>query len=257
MKRWIICIDVPFWVSALGSNHGDWLKLLSLLDEVAMPDNQLLYRDEIKQLVKEMPDEQWLLESKLSKISTVGYSTDEKAKYVKSKPDVTLGITNAVQKNEISCQTAYLYKRVGSLPRPIMAAQRLNDNEVVLTKDGKHARKVYVCGVGNGDIQSRIDGLFPELDQAKHFQFERHIAKGKIASTFSLYDKQNEKPAKALLREAFLHYEGEDLPANSLWAKDETHGCYVKFMHSGNNKYHGFDEINLDKVPQDVKDIFG
>ena len=253
-KRWIICIDVPLWVSALGSNQDDWSKLTSLLDEVAKPDNQLLYRDEIRQLAKKMPDNMWVLYSKLSKMSTVGYPSDAKATYIKSSPDVTTGIRDAGQKAEVEYQMAFLYNRDGSVPRPVKMTQRVNTSEVVLTKDGKNPRKVYVCGTGSGDVQRKIASLEPDLVQAKHFQFERKLGKGKVASTFSAYDAQNEIPARALLREAYLLYSGEELPAKELWIKDETHGCYVRFMHSGNNQYHGYDEKDLNKVPKDIRE---
>ena len=254
-KRWIICIDVPLWMSALSNNQNDWTKLTSLLDEVAKPENQLLYRDDIRQLAKEMPDNMWVLYSKLSKLSTVAYPTDTKASYVKSSPDVTKGLGDANQKAEVEYQMAFLYKRDGSVPRPVKMTQRVNASEVVLTKDGKNPRKVYICGTSNGEIQKRIASLQPVLNQAKHFHFERNLGKGKVASTFSAYDKHNEEPAKALLREAFLLYLGEELPANELWIKDKAHACYVRFMHSGNNQYHGYDETDLNKVPQTIRDL--
>lgn len=252
-KRWIICIDVPLWVSALGNNQSDWNKLMSLLDELAKPENQLLYRDEIRQLAGNMPDNIWVLYSKLSKLSTVGYPTEGDASFVKSMPDATTAIIDANQKTEVNYQMAYLYKRECTVPRPVKMTQRINATELVLTKDGKNPRRVFVCGTKNGDIQKRINGLEPVLDQAKHFQFERNIGKGKVASPFSAYDKQNEEPARALLRDAFLHYTGEELPANELWVKDNAHGCYVRFMHSGNNLYHGYDEKDLNRVPQEVR----
>lgn len=253
-KRWIICIDVPLWVSAFGNKQGDWNKLMSLLDEVAKPENQLLYRDELTQLAENMPDNMWVLYSKLSKMSTVSYPTDTKADYVKSSPDAATAISNAGQKTEVGYQMAYLYKRDSHVPRPIKMTQRINAPEIVLTKDGKRPRKVYVCETGNGDIQKRIASLEPNLVQAKHFQFERNLGKGKVASTFSVYDVQNETPARALLREAFLLYSGEELPAKELWIKDEAHGCYVRFVHSGNNQYHGYDEKDLDRVPQNIRE---
>ena len=252
-KRWIICIDVPLWVSALG-NQEDWSHLLSLLDEVAKPDNQLLYRDDIMQLAGNMPDNLWVLFSKLSKMSTVGYLADDKAGYVKSTPDATTAISDAGQKAEVVQQMAFLYKRDYSVPRPVKITQRINAPEIVLVKDNKNPRKVYLCGTGNGDVQKRINSLEPVLNQAKHYQYERNLGKGKIASTFSAYDKQNEEPAKALLREAFMLYKEEELPAHELWAKDEAHSCYVRFMHSGNNQYHGYDEKDLNRVPQEVKE---
>lgn len=239
---------MPLWVTALGGNQGDWSCLMSLLDEVAKPENQLLYRDEIRQLSKGMPENIWVLFSKLSKLSTVAYPTDAKASYVKSSPDATTGIDDAGQKAEVEYQMDFLYKRNSSVPRPVKMTRRVNASEVILTKDGKNPRKVYVCGTGNGDVQRKIASLQPVLNQAKHFQFERNLGKGKIASTFSAYDKQNEEPAKALLRDAFHHYYGEELPADELWAKDESHNCYVRFMHSGNNQYHGYDEKDLNKV---------
>lgn len=251
-KRWIICIDVPLWISAFGDQR-DWDHLMSLLDEVAKPENQLLYRDEIRQLAGNMPDNLWVLYSKLSKMSTVGYPTDDNAGYVKSAPNVTIAISDAGQTSEVVQQMAFLYKRNYSVPRPVKMTQRLNTSEIVLVKNKKNPRKVYLCGTGNGEIQKRINSLEPVLDQAKHFLYERNLGGGKIASPFSAYDKQNEEPAKALLRDAFRHYFGEELPASELWTKDEVHECYVRFMHSGNNKYHGFDERDLNKVPQEVK----
>ena len=161
-------------------------------------------------------------------MSTVAYPTDANASYVKSNPDVTAGIGNDGQKNELRNQMAYLYNRGYSVPRPILTVSRFAGEEAVLTKDGKNPRKVYVCGTGKGDILKRIDRLYPKLNQAKHFQYERYLGKGKVASTFSVYDKRNETPARDLLRDAFLHYYGEELPARSLWIKDDAHGCYVR-----------------------------
>jgi len=252
-KRWIICIDVPIWVSALSNSQGDWTKLLSLLDDAAKPEHQLLYRDEIRQLAGDMPENIWVLYSKLSKMSTVAYPTDANASYVKSNPDVTAGIGNDGLKVELRNQMAYLYNRGYSVPRPIFAESRFVGDEIKLTKDGKNPRKVYVCGTGKGDILKRIDKLYPKLNQTKHFLFERKLGKGKVASTFSAYDKQKETPARDMLRDAFLHYYGEELPARSLWIKDDAHDCYVRFMHSGNNEYHGYDENDDTKVPEEVK----
>ena len=256
-KRWIICIDVPIWVSALSNNLSDWTKLLSLLDDAAKPECQLLYRDEICQLSGSIPDNIWVLYSKLSKMSTMAYPSDPNAVHVKSTPDFTAGIGSEELKDELRNQMAYLYKRGSSVPRPILSVSRFACEEAELTKDGKNARKIYVCGIGKGDMQKRIDGLCPKLNQAKHFQFERNLGKGKVASTFSAYDKQNETPAENLLKEAFLHYGGEELPARCLWIKDDVHGCYVRFMHSGNNEYHGYDEHDDAKVPEEVKKAFG
>lgn len=244
---------MPLWFSALG-NQEEWNHLMSLLDEVAKPENKLLYRNEIWQSASNMTDKLWVLYSKLSKMSTIGYPTDDKAGYVKSTPDVTTAINDVEQIAEVGQQMAFLYKRDYSVPRPVKITQRINAPEIVLVKDKKNPRKVYLCGTGNGDVQKRINSLEPVLNQAKHYQYERNLGKGKIASTFSAYDKQNEEPAKALLRGAFLLYKGEELPANELWVKDEAHGCYVRFMHSGNNQYHGYDERDLNKVPQDVKE---
>lgn len=248
---------MPVWVSALNNNQNDWAKLVSLLDDAAKPEYQLLYREEIRQLAGNMPDNIWVLYSRLSKMSTVAYPSDTNAVRVKSTPDVTAGIGNEGQKDEMRNQMAYLYKRGLSVPRPILAESRFSGDETVLTKDGKNPRKVYVCGIGKGDILKRIDGLCPKLNQAKHFQFERNLGKGKVASTFSAYDKQNETTAENLLKEAFLHYNGEELPARTLWIKDDAHGCYVRFMHSGNNEYHGYDENDVAKVPEEVKKAFG
>ena len=186
-------------------------------------------------------------------MSTLSYPTDANASYVKSNPDVTAGIGNDGLKVELRNQMAYLYNRGYSVPRPIFAESRFVGDEIKLTKDGKNPRKVYVCGTGKGDILKRIDKLYPKLNQTKHFLFERKLGKGKVASTFSAYDKQKETPARDMLRDAFLHYYGEELPARSLWIKDDAHDCYVRFMHSGNNEYHGYDENDDTKVPEEVK----
>jgi len=240
--QWIVTIDIPFWITALEKGEKEWDDLLALLDAVLDENIQLLYRNEIIGLAQEMPDNSWLLYSKLSKISTIGYDTNQKAIYIKSHPDLTKGISKQNVKTEICNQVAFLYNRTGALPRAMMSTDRLTVKDVVLSKDNKNERRMYVCGVKSNDIQQRIKSFFPVLNQGKHFQFERYLGKGKVASKFSAYDKNNKKPAEDLLRTAFLHYSGEQLPAEELWAKDEINGCYVRFMHSGNNEYHGYDE---------------
>ena len=250
--QWIVTIDVPFWVAALQRGLQEWEDLLRLIDEVQETGNLLLFRPEITSLAQRTPDNSWLLYSKLSKVSTVSYASDQKAAFVKSYPDVTEGVTDPKQKNEICQQMAFLYSRPGALPRPLLASMRVAAKEVVLQSNHKNERKVFVCGTMNGDIQKRIADFQPILKQDKHFQFERKLGKGKVASTFSAYDKNNKSVAENLLKQAFMHYTGEELPAKNLWVKDEVNSCYVRFMHSGNNCYHGYDEKDHTKVPEDV-----
>lgn len=256
IKQWLVCIDVPLWVSALGNNNADWKCLLSLLDDILPANMQLLYRKEMSQLGTVSPDKHWVLASKLSKKSTVGYPICDNARYIDSSPDICAAVSDDLLKNEISSQIAFLYNRDGSVPRPVLATGRIRESEVVLTRDKKKTRVLHVCGTSAGDIQRRINGLLPILCQEKHFMFERNMGKGRIASTFSAYDKNNTAPAVELLSMAFRKYGGENLPASSLWAWDKVHECFVQFMHSGNNQYHGHDEKDLKKVPVDVKKAF-
>lgn len=247
-KQWLVSIDVPIWVNGLGSSDTEWKKLQTLLDDINPADTQLLYRDELKALGTVMPDKHWVLASKMSKFSTIGYPTDEKAKYVKAEPDVLKGVTENNQKVEIQYQTSYVYKRSGVKPRPILVTGRINAPSITLTKDRKNPHVLYVCGTGQGDIPNRLNGFKPILNQDKHFLFERNMGHGRIASTFAAYDRNNTKPAEELLETAFLKYEGEDLPAKSLWTWDAVHDCFVQFMHSGDNEYHGHDEKDITKV---------
>ena len=251
-KEWLVCIDVTLWASALGDNAADWHSLLHLIDEVKPSDMQLLYRKELQELGYVSPDKYWVIASKISKKSTIGYATDGDATHRKTEPDLMAGVTEARQKQELGSQLAYIYHRSQTKPRFIFATKRITEPTIGLElQDGIH-RLLHICGLSAGEIQKKIESLMPVLNQAKHYMFPRHIGKGKVASTFKAYDRNNEQPAKDLLREAFKKYDGEELPAPDLWVWDEKNGCHVKFMHSGNNQYHGYDEMDSRKIPIEV-----
>ena len=74
-----------------------------------------------------------------------------------------------------------------------------------------------------------------------------------MASKFSAYDSQNEQPAKELLQQAYGEYHGTEQYPKDLFTWDNAHKCYVQFMHSGEGKYHGYDQKDLSKVPDSIK----
>ncbi len=257
-KQWLLCIDVTIWASALSGNKADFPILLSLIDEVRPTDMQLMYRDNLEKLGAASFEKHWLLASKLSKISTVGYGSATTDVSVKTNPELPTDALASDIKQEMSCVFTFLYNRQTMKPRPVLSTRRISSDKVLLTKENEsHRRTLYVCGVSQGAILERVEALTPKLNQAKHFMFERNLGKGKIASTFSAYDRNNLQPALELLQLAFQKYDGEELPASSLWVWDEKHHCYVQFMHSINNEYHGHDENTLNKVPKSVRDIYG
>ena len=257
-KQWLLCIDVTLWAAALSGNNADWQILLSLIDEVRPTDMQLMYRDELEKLGDASFEKHWLLASKLSKISTTGYGSATTDVCVKTNPELPDDALANDIKQEMTCILAYMFDRQAMKPRPILSTRRISSDKVILTKENEsHHCTLYVCGVSQGAILERVEALTPKLNQAKHYMFERNMGKGKIASTFSAYDRNNLQPALELLQLAFQKYNGEELPASSLWAWDVNHHCYVQFMHSINNEYHGHDEKTLNKVPDSVREVFG
>lgn len=257
-KQWLLCIDVTIWASALSGDDADWRILLSLINEVRPTDMQLMYREELEKLGGASFEKHWLLVSKLSKISTTGYGSATTDVCVKTNPELLTDALASDSKQEMICMLAYLYDRKMIKPRPILSTKRTSSDKALLTKENEsHHCTLYVCGVSQRAILERVEALTPKLNQAKHYMFERNMGKGKIASTFSAYDRNNLQPALELLQIAFQKYDGEDLPAPSLWAWDEKHHCYVQFMHSINNEYHGHDEKTLNKVPDSVRELYG
>ena len=251
-KEWLISIDVTLWASALGNNASDWHTLLNLIDEVKPSEMQLLYRKELQEVGDVSPDKYWVIASKISKKSTVGYISDISTPDIKTKPDLMAGITEARQKKELGCQLAYIHNRSQIKPRLVIATQRITEPTVGMELQNGTHRLLHICGTSAGDIQRKINSMIPVLNQDKHFMFPRYMGKGKVASTFKAYDRNNEQPAKELLMKAFWKYEGEELPASDLWIWDDHNECFVQFMHSGNNQYHGHDEVDLKKVPSEV-----
>lgn len=256
-KQWLLCIDVTIWASALSGNNADWQILLSLINEVRPTDMQLMYREDLEKLGDASFEKHWLLASKLSKISTTGYESAT-AVCVKTNPELLTDALSSDIKQEMSSMLAFLYDRQTMKPRPVLSTRRISTDKVFLTKENEsHRRILYVCGISKGAILERVEALTPKLNQAKHFMFERNLGKGKIASTFSAFDRNDPQPACELLQLAFQKYDGEELPAASLWVWDEKHHCYVQFMHSINNEYHGHDEKTFNKVPDTVRKVYG
>ena len=168
-------------------------------------------------------------------------------------------IVDEETKKETVNQIGWLYNhRVPPYGIYLVQANRVGSYEgrLVIVKDKKWVQQVTMCDAGPSEVESVIDHARPRLEQHKHHLYTHQLG-GNEVSTFAAYDKNADAYAKQLLQEAFDHYDGGTLPAKTLYVWNKKNSRYVQFMHSGNNEYHGHDELDMSKVPDSVKKVFG
>ena len=125
----------------------------------------------------------------------------------------------------------------------ILLPERVEEHKgfVDIIKDKKITKRKYLVDASPDAIDNVTSCIKPQLRQAKHHMFEHSMGKGKIASTFKAWDKNDDSYAKQLLDEAFIQYKGKEWPAKNLYVWDTKNNTYVRFMHSQNYEYHGYD----------------
>ena len=261
MHTWITNIEASIWKDSADSAHPELtLQLSDILNNLLQSESTLLFRDKILEITNFYENDMFkYIVDLIARVPTQLYGEEKSALYLKSTPDVTININEEIIKKETLYQLFALHFNKETYSLHIISSDRLDNhlqgNRLILTRDKTNTHKIFLEKNSQSVFQSFLEKLRPKLNQMKHTQFQRNIGKGKIASTFKAWDKNNENYAHQLLQEAFNIYLGDEFPPHDLYTWDEKNKTYVHFMHSGNNEFHGYD-IPITEVPDKIKKIF-
>lgn len=260
--EWVVTIDAPWWSKAAGEKGDFYLDVLVdlLCPFIGQEEIKLLFSEDLYTLMFSDNTRGHYLNSIFSRVPLLYYESSKDAHLVSLSPDLILGCSNAEQ-IEVKHQSYHFYTSAipphqvyALLPdRNPDSTQHLTISIDKQTKSHTHLLSVF-------DAKSLTQFLNiqrPRLMQAKHIaQQERNLGKGKIASTFAAWDSRNEAYAVYLLQKAFDLSGASVLPPDDLFIWDSKNECYVRFMHSGNWEYHGYDIVNFNEVPHDIRQRF-
>ena len=261
MVGWIANIEAAIWAAVAGDNADTaTLLLLELIGNLPKGKNvTLMYRDNLLTLCGENYEAMAIIVDVLAQVETESYLDDPRAIYLKTEPDVVGTISNNAIQKETSCQVGWLFEHA-TPPYGIYLVQegRLNEHgdKLKIIKDKKVAKDIKMSDAEGTSVAIIVSNSYPKLVQHKHYM-QTYSLGGNTVSPFTAYDKNDEMYAKKLLQTAYENYNGKKLPADELYVWDKKYARYVRFMHSGNNEYHGHDEQNMEKIPDEVKKIYG
>ncbi|GEM_PF-1561771 len=260
MAGWLLNIEVPLWASVADVDEiRNQLALLDTLKDAEGKIDAVYFKDDFLNKICQGAKEdigQWL--KLIAQIQTIDYPDNPKALHLKTSPDIIMNIADKEQRMETSYQLEALFEEQNPKKIHVLTPYRVTgyDGYVDIVKDKKINRRICVTDAGEAVIGTCVASLSPKLNQAKHHGVKYSIGKRKVASTFTAWDKNDESYARWLLSDAFDHFTGNELPAKELYAWDYRNKLFVRFMHSGNNEYHGHDYPEND-VPDDVKRVYG
>lgn len=256
MAGWLLNIEAPLWASVADADEiKNQMALLDTLKDAEGKIDAMYFKvDFLNKICQGAKEDigQWL--KLIAQIQTIDYPDNPKALYLKTYPDIITDIAAEEQRTETYYQLEALFEEQNPKKIHVLTPDRVTgvDGYVDIVKDKKKSRRIYVTDAGEAVIGTCVASLSPKLNQAKHHSVEHNIGKGKVASPFTAWDKNDESYARQLLSDAFDHFTGNELPAKELYAWDYRNKLFVRFMHSGNNEYHGHDYPEKD-VSDDVK----
>lgn len=258
MAKWLLNIEIPLLAVVTETDNPEMqLALMELFDDMPEDIGELLFDARIYDLIDffSSSDYSWL--DRLTRMPSRGYNVDIKAGYLKTNPDVITNISNTDWQRETLFQMKALSESESAFLVHLLRPHRVgHDGKMAIKKDKKTIKEVFLSDGEKGCLLSVIESVKPKLNQGKHHMYPYSLGKGKVAATFKAWDKNNDDYAKLLLRKAFEYYRGEELPAKELYVWDRVNVTYVRFMHSGNCEYHGYD-VPIADVPESVKKCYG
>lgn len=254
MGKWLLNIEASMWAVIKDPKEAKNQQILMDILRNALGNVEGLYfREELTELVGLYSYDYSLLEL-IANLPTKKYIEDDKAKFLRTTPEIITNISDSNIKKETEYQIGTLFNEDNFRVIHILLPERVEGHKGTLDiiKDKKITKRKYLADASPDAIDNVISRIKPRLKQAKHHMFEHSIGKGKIASTFKAWDKNDDLYAKQLLNEAFIQYKGKEWPAKNLYVWDTKNSTYVRFMHSQNYEYHGYDCQEKD-VPETYK----
>ena len=248
---WQVAIDIRIWES-------DSLLLEKILSYAkAKPWLKVLFTEHFSEVISMNHSNSWMIYNLLSGIHIDSYDKRPIGRNVTLSPNILEGL-NDEEKGETE-DVSYHMLHQSEPPHKLYEISQIrggvSSSEVLTLTSGNLSKEISLVVESEGEsLESYFSKNTPHLEQAKHIaQQTRYLGKGKIASTFKAWDQRNDGYAKELLQKAFMDSGSQNLPPSSIYIWDPKNETYVKFMHSGNWEYHGYDVENYDEVPTLIK----
>lgn len=251
---WQVAIDIKAWESDFSM----------LVDSLGFAKHRIelkvLFADHIYDVISSNHQSSWIICNLLGNVQKVPYRERPVGVHITFSPNILEGL-NLNEENETENVT-YSMLQSAEPPHKIyeMAVARPNgatDTDLTIT-DGSSSKNVNLIITSNGlSLEQFFAHNHPKLQQAKHIsQQTRYIGGGKIASTFKAWNPNDESYAIKLLDKAFGDSGSPTLPPTPIYTWDSRNENYVKFMHSGNWEYHGYDLEDFNEVPREIKERY-
>ena len=248
---WQVAIDIKIWES-------DFFMLEKILSYAkAKPWLKVLFAEDFSEVISMNHPNSWMIYNILSGIHIESYDKKPIDCHMSLSPNILEGL-NDEEKIETE-DVAYHMLHQGEPPHKLYEIFQIrggaSPSEVLtLTSDNLSKEIILIVESEGESIESYFSRNTPHLEQAKHIsQQARYLGKGKIASTFKAWNQRNDRYAKELLQKAYMDSGSQNLPPSFIYTWDPKNETYVKFMHSGNWEYHGYDVENYDEIPEKIK----
>lgn len=208
--------------------------------------------------------ESYLVQKFLEAIDPYGYSATEQISDIKVVPDLTCGETDI--DSECKTQFSVMHSRLKDKEHAYLtfAGRWESEMKVLVTTANKKSHNHNVVIFKDcSDLDKFHVSYLPKLIQKKHYHDPYKLG-GEDVAPFTLWDSNDEQPAKDLLNKAFADSDDENLFPHVLYGWDDKNGVWVKFNHNGkegeqhNKDYHGYDLRNneLSEVPERLKEKY-
>lgn len=251
---WQVAIDIKAWESDSSM----------LIDSLSFAKHRIglkvLFADHIYHVISSNHLNSWLICNLLGNVQKDFYSKRPEGVCMAFSPNISVGL-NPSEEDETEDVT-YSMLQLAEPPHKIyeIAVARPNgttDTNLTIT-GGSSSKNVNLIITSNGiSLEQFFAHNHPKLQQAKHIsQQTRYIGGGKIASTFKAWNPNDESYAIELLNKAFGDSGSPTLPPTPIYTWDSRNENYVKFMHSGNWEYHGYDLEDFNEVPHEIKERY-
>ncbi|WP_314700620.1 hypothetical protein [Prevotella jejuni] len=248
---WQVAIDIKAWKS-------DFHVLENVLSYAkAKPWIKVLFSESLHQFISIDNENSWAIYKMFVDVAFEPYTDRPNGTNMKYSPDISNGLSQ--QEDEETGNATYSMLHHGEPSHKIyeMAVGRPNgatDAGLSLT-DGTLSKNVdLIITSNNQSLELFFVQNHPKLQQAKHIsQQTRNLGRGKVASTFKAWNPNDESYAIELLDKAFADTGSPTLPPTPIYTWDSRNENYVKFMHSGNWEYHGYDLENFSEVPSEIR----
>lgn len=199
----------------------------------------------------------------LMNVHTYLYSESELINGLQILPDIKCN--NDGVNEEILVQCSVMHGRLNSEKHTYLTFKgRWNFKTGILKTSVNNTNKKHsvVIFTSESEIDKFKLNHEPKLNQQKH-RHSAYLSNGKQIAPFTLWNNNNQQPAKDLLRKAFedCDYDNGTFP-HVLYGWDSSNGVWVKFNHNSRNaedynnrEYHGYDLKNheLNEVPDNLK----